>query len=240
MVLLAGSLVDGGDNADDSTFTAFAVLDQRALALAAVAWLTVTAFVLRGLRAHPHDAFGAANAVTTLRAAIAIGIVALIPLGGEPGVALPAPMTGGLLWLLSATSAFALVLDAVDGALARAAGLVSPFGARFDVEVDSLSGLVLCLLIWRTGEVGSWVIAIGTLRYLFVGWSLIQPALRKPPAPSRRRKAIGALSTAALCAIVTPVVDPPVSTALAVVALAALLSSFGSDVFALLGSPDST
>ena len=82
----------------------------------------------------------------------------------------------------------ALSLDAVDGWLARRLGLASRFGARFDLEIDALLILILAVLVWQTGRVGAWLLAIGAMRYAFAALGMILPMLRRPLRPSRRRK----------------------------------------------------
>ena len=69
-------------------------------------------------------------------------------------------------------SVVALVLDAVDGWVARRTGTASPLGARFDGEVDAL--LILVLSVYVSNLIGPWVLAIGAARYLFLvaGWLL--------------------------------------------------------------------
>ena len=63
--------------------------------------------------------------MTLTRASLACGVGALV-----------AACAAGRL--LVALAAVALVLDAVDGRVARRTGTVSPFGARFDMEVDAV------------------------------------------------------------------------------------------------------
>ena len=57
----------------------------------------------------------------------------------------------------------ALVLDWVDGQVARRTGTVTAFGARFDMEVDAF--LILVLSVYVAGSFGPWVLAIGLARY---------------------------------------------------------------------------
>ena len=66
------------------------------------------------------------------------------------------------------------------------------FGARFDLEIDAWLILVLALLVWQSGRVGPWVLAIGLMRYVFVLASWYLPALRGPLPPSRRRQGMRA------------------------------------------------
>jgi phosphatidylglycerophosphate synthase len=168
--------------------------------------------------------FGVANQVTLLRT----GLVCLI--GG-------ALLAGGALtplgWSLAALVATALSLDGVDGWLARRFGLTSDFGARFDLEIDALLILILAVLVWQTGRVGPWVLAIGLLRYMFVlaGWLL--PWLRRPLPPSRRRQAVCVQQGISLLLCLLPPVGTILAAACAGVALLALLASFAADIIYL-------
>ena len=58
-----------------------------------------------------------------------------------------------------------LVLDAVDGRVARRTGTTSSFGARFDGEADAF--LILVLSVYVAARLGSWVLVIGAARYAF-------------------------------------------------------------------------
>lgn len=181
---------------------------------------------------HPANRFGAANAVTLARAAGAalLGGVALAG-GPPPGatVATPAGMVGAA-YLLAGFSAALLALDGIDGWLARRAGLASRFGARFDMEVDALTALVLSALAWQMGKAGPWVLGIGLARYAFVLAGAVWPRLAAPPPPSNRRKAVCVLQLGTLTLVLLPGVTPPVSAALAAFALAALAWSFARDI----------
>lgn len=171
--------------------------------------------------------FGLPNQVTLLRA----GLVCLA------GGALAASDVGRG-WSLPALVAFALILDGLDGWLARRLNLVSAFGARFDMEVDTLLLLILALLVWQAEQTGAWVLLIGLLRYAFVAAGLIRPELRGPLFPSLRRKAVCGLQGALLLLCLLPPVSPVVATGLAGFALTGLVISFAIDLAWLLrGTP---
>ena len=169
----------------------------------------------------PRDRFGPANGVTLARGAGA-AILAAFALAGPPGAA-PG-------WGLALASAGLLVLDGVDGWLARRTGLVSAFGARFDLEVDALTGLVLAALAFGLGKAGAWVLAIGLMRYAFVALGYLRPAFAAPLPPSLRRKAVCVAQLGLLTLLLAPPVVPPVSGLLAGAALALLAWSFARDL----------
>lgn len=177
--------------------------------------------------------FGIANQVTLLRA----GLVCLA--GGALLAGGPSPISG---WSLAAVVAAALSLDAVDGWLARRLCLASSFGARFDLEIDALLILVLALLVWQTGRVGPWVLAIGLMRYVFVLASWCFSTLRRPLPPSRRRQAVCVQQGVALLLCLLPPVGSLLANVSAGLALLALLASFAADIIYLLrvsGTPTS-
>lgn len=174
-----------------------------------------------------HRSFGLANQVTLLRA----GLVCLVG-----GTLLASGSSPSSSWSVAGLIALALSLDGLDGWLARRLGLVSAFGARFDVEVDALFLLILALLVWQSGKVDAWILTIGLMRYLFVLASALYPSLRRPLPDSRRRKTVCVVQGVALFICLLPSVAPLIASMVAAIALAALTASFATDVRWLLGS----
>ncbi len=99
----------------------------------ACAMITGAALV-RGLVRHGRDGLGPADVVTLVRATLACGVAALT----ADAFGRPARVTA-----LLALAVVAIVLDGVDGWVARRTGTASTFGARFDMEVDAFLILVL-------------------------------------------------------------------------------------------------
>lgn len=166
--------------------------------------------------------------MTTFRAILVAGI----------SVALVEPRASATLWAAVAAALFVTLLDGVDGWIARRTGTATTFGARFDMEVDAALILVLSGLAWRYDKTGAWVILSGLLRYLFVLAGSQWPWLQRPLPPSRRRQTICVVQVVALIMTVVPIVTPPLSVAIAAVALAALCVSFAIDVVWLWGRPE--
>ena len=83
---------------------------------------------------HPGPGLGPANRLTLARATLVLTLAALALL---PGV-----FTGEGYWWIVGLSTSALVLDGLDGPLARRTGTESAFGARFDMELDAFLLLV--------------------------------------------------------------------------------------------------
>ena len=122
----------------------------------------------------------------------------------------------------------------MDGWLARRCGVASHFGARFDLEVDSLLILILAVLVWQSGRVGAWVLAIGLARYAFVlaGWLCRCCAPRCRRAAGARRYASSRVSLC--CSACCRRSGAPAPSLGAGLALAGLLASFAADIIYLV------
>jgi phosphatidylglycerophosphate synthase len=193
---------------------------QVATALASYAVVAATvvlaaAWHLKGMN------FGLANQVTLLRT----GLACLVA-----GALLAAADGAYVSWSVAGVVGLALSLDAVDGWLARRLGLASPFGARFDLEIDALLILILALLVWQSGRAGVWVLAIGGMRYGFVALGMIWPPGRRPLPPRWRRKAVCALIGILLLVAILPPTPLWLAGAAAALALLSQLASFAIDL----------
>lgn len=176
------------------------------------------------VRSYPHEQLGIANMVTLSRSAI---IAALCGLLVTPGL-----LTGNdqLAWAVLAITIFSLSLDGVDGYFARRQGLTSAFGARFDMEIDSIFALLLAILCWQSGKAGAWVLVLGGMRYLFLAAALAWPWLLAPLPERFSRKAICVIQIGVLIALLAPIISGPLSWTIAAIGTALLVFSFGRDV----------
>lgn len=207
------------------------------LVVSTIVWSGMLVCIYRGLRHHhPHLLFGSANAVTSVRAAGTAFLAGLIPLAHHSAV-FQAQNNSPLLWALTILVLTLLALDGVDGYLARRSQLESSFGARFDMEIDAFLALVLSLLIWRAGITGFWVLALGSLRYLFIAASIWSQPLRGELFPSMRRKLVCVIQIAALCIMLSPLLSATLTSAVGLVALLCLTVSFGIDLRWLYQQP---
>ncbi len=170
----------------------------------------------------PKGELGAANRVTLGRATL---ILPLSPLAVQP-----IRLTDDMAWCIIAVATVALVLDGVDGWVARRSQTASAFGVRFDMELDSFLMLVLSILVWRSGKVGAWAILIGLPRYLYVAGGWVWPMLRAELPPSVRRKAVCVAQGVLLLVCLGPIISPVLATAAAAAALAVLAYSFAVDI----------
>jgi phosphatidylglycerophosphate synthase len=183
-------------------------------------------------RAHAHRRLGTANLVTLVRAALAAwaaGLLAAPVVTWQVAPAL-APLEPKVAWLAVALAAAFAVLDGVDGPLARRAGLASPFGARFDMEVDAFFILVLAALVWQHEKAGPWVFGCGLMRYAFVAAAWPLPWMGGPLTPTVRGKTVAVVQFVGLAVALAPIVPSPVSDTVAAVTLALLGWSFAVDV----------
>jgi phosphatidylglycerophosphate synthase len=187
--------------------------------LAAISYLVVsTVLLLRGLRRSGAVRFGPANLVTAARSTL-VGIVA--------GLVVESFVFAVPVILLLAIVVPALLLDAVDGWVARRTTSASELGARFDMEVDAF--LLLALSMYVARELGPWVLAIGLMRYAFVGAGYLFPWLRRQLPFRYWRKVVTAAQGIALAFSATGLV-PWLGVVLVAIALALLVESFGRDV----------
>jgi len=187
---------------------------------AGVAYLVVSTLLLTiGLRRRRARRFGAANAVTATRSML-VGFVTALTAAALEGTASTA--------LLVTLVTIALLLDGVDGYVARRTGSESELGARFDMEVDAFLLLVLC--VYDVRFVGWWVLSIGLLRYAFIAAGWLLPWMRETLPPRYWRKVVTAVCGVALAVVASQLLPPPANAAVALVALLLVLESFGRDV----------
>ena len=194
--------------------------------LGATGWLVGTACglvtaagLVHGLNRSGSGVLGAANRVTLTRATL-VGAVTALVADALLGPANVAAVVG--------LAVVALVLDAVDGWVARRTGTVSALGARFDMEVDAF--LILVLSVYVAQSVGPWVLAIGAARYAAWAAGWVVPWMRTPVPPRYWRKPVAAIQGIVLTAAAAdqlPGVAINIAIAMAMVLLA---ESFGRDV----------
>lgn len=214
----------------------------RAGTTAAVAsvgiYATVAALLLQAVAApNAPRRFGTANAVTLLRAGIAalvmgLALEALATGGGL--LARPGEIGGVWAWTVPVGAVVAMILDGIDGWLARRGRIASVFGARFDMETDALLVLGLSLAVLASGRAGSWVLLAGALRYGFVAAGALWPALNAPLPPSFRRKTLCVAIGIALVIGLVPAVPAAATGVLIGGGVLALVYSFAVDTVWLL------
>ncbi|MDH2327934.1 CDP-alcohol phosphatidyltransferase family protein [Cereibacter sp. SYSU M97828] len=184
----------------------------------AAIFAAVASVVVAGASRYPHPRIGFCNVLTFARLALACLLASRI--GDEPG------------WPEVFVAVAALATDGFDGWAARRTGLISRFGARFDMEVDS--GLALVLACLAAGRLGGWVMVLGVMRYLWLAAASLVPRLNGTLPDSMARKTVCVIQIAALIAAICPAVPPLAAIAAASFAGLLLIWSFGRDALWLL------
>ena len=174
----------------------------------------------RGLSHYRADRMSPADWVTLARATLAVGVAALVAASFGEHVQIT---------LLVSLAAVALVLDAVDGWVARRTRTEGMLGARFDGEVDAF--LILVLSVYVARSAGAWVLAIGAARYAFLAAGWLLPWMRAPLPPRYWRKFVAATEGIVLTVAASAVLPAALMRAALVLALALLAESFGRDVW---------
>lgn len=134
------------------------------------------------------DRLGPANLVTLVRTflVLVVAVLALVTPDGR--------------WPITLLATAALVLDGVDGWVARRTGTVSPVGARFDMEVDAILVLVLAVHVAERLGLG-WVLFIGAARYLLALAVWIAPWMGTPVPQRYWRKVVAVAQVVTLLVV---------------------------------------
>lgn len=130
--------------------------------------------------------------------------------------------------VLIGLAAASLILDAVDGQVARRTGTASRFGARFDMESDSVLAIVLSVFI--ATSLGWWAAMIGLFRYAFVLASWAMPWLCSPLPPRMSRKVVAASQGVVLVVVSAGLLPVPMAQAFVAISIGTLVWSFGTDI----------
>lgn len=193
------------------------------IAAAGTGLALVTVAAVSVVRRRPSQS-GPADRVTLLRAVLIGGCASLVVL--SIWGALPTRS-----WWLVLLAIPAVLLDAVDGAVARRTGTATTAGARLDMETDAIALLVLSIPVAMT--VGWWALLIGLMRYLFVAASWVRPALLGKLGFSQFRRIVAGTQSVVLVIILLPVTPVALAVPATAVALALLAASFGRDALVL-------
>lgn len=180
---------------------------------------------------HPFQSFGAANTVTLIRFVLTCLLAGLAIELSFFNSYLSEPYPGFFLGIAAA----GLILDGLDGFLARRLGIESAFGARFDMEVDAFQILALSVIAAMLSKAGWWVLLSGALRYAFVAAAFFNVALNRPLPASFRRKCVAVVQNGVLVMLLSPAFVPPWSGYAAAGALVLLVYSFATEIVWLLG-----
>ena len=165
--------------------------------------------------------FGLANCVTMVRSLLAAVVGCLIGSPPSADIAIAATLI----------SMVALLMDGLDGFVARKTDTCTEYGAQLDMEVDAWFMLVLSVLVYQWTNAGVWVLFCGLVRYAWVAVQLWVPWFNRPlpSEPALRRKTACVLGVGGLALALYPWPWPSFNTGLAGVATLALAVSFAID-----------
>ena len=191
-------------------------LSERALVWALTA-LFVPVLASEGVRrSSPIVVMGLANRITLFRGLLIGWIAAFCTSAGSDDQ---------MLWVAGVAS-LALILDGLDGLVARATHGESAYGAQLDMEFDALLMLILSWLAVQWGQAGAWVLFCGLARYVWIAVQMAVPWFRRSLPESFRRKTACVVGIVGLIMTVAPL---PWSVLWAATATATLGISFWID-----------
>jgi CDP-diacylglycerol--glycerol-3-phosphate 3-phosphatidyltransferase len=211
---------------------------------AAVRWLlptgAVTAFVggyawrhrrtLRTADGVRIDSLGLANWITLARAVLLAGVSGFVVV--DPG--------GLLAWGPAVGYGTAVVLDGVDGAVARSVGTETRLGERLDMAVDTTGFVVAPLVAAAWGLLPVWYLSLSAARYCYRGalflWRQAGGEVGTLP-PSQVRRPLAALQMAFITVALLPPMPTPLIRSVAPVVLLPSLMVFARDWLAVTVSP---
>jgi phosphatidylglycerophosphate synthase len=135
---------------------------------------------------------------------------------------------------VTAAAILALLLDGVDGAVARRTRTTSEYGGQLDMELDSILMMVLSVLAWLWDRAGVWVLFCGLARYAWVATQMVLPWFCRPLPPAFRRKTACVVGIGGLTGSLAPWPWAGVDFTLAAGATLALAVSFAIDIVWLI------
>jgi len=150
---------------------------------------------------------------------------------------LPRP-SGWLAWIPGILYTLAVLIDFLDGYLARITNHVTRLGEIMDMHLDGLGVLVSTLLIVPYNPVPWWYVFIGLARYFFLAgtwlWNRSGKPLYEMPSSNRRRGLAG-LQMGFIFVMLWPLFSPPGTHLIALGFGFSLLLSFTWDWLIVIG-----
>lgn len=178
---------------------------------------------------HPwRRVLGLANTVTLLRG----GLYAVV------AGFLVVPATTDLVWVPAVCYGFGVVLDKLDGTVARTVGERTPLGARLDLTFDTFGFVVAPVLAVLWGRLPVWYLSLSAARYVYLG-GIRWRQYRDRPVFDRPDSDIGRYLAAVQMVFLTVALVPTVPTravfTLAPVVLTPSLAVFLRDFLVVSG-----
>jgi len=218
--LCAGhALLQSGWNPENAVWW----LLSGALTFAVVVW-RISIALIRETQSLPHSFFpGLANRITIFRGLVICGLAGFLFSKWPEGIAVWVPGT------LFGTS---LLLDCLDGYVARLRNETSAFGEFLDRDFDALGTLIAVLLIIRYQRLPYWYVTIGATYYVFIlaqWWRQKRGQPIYPLPPSKFRRYASALQSLFITAVLLPLPLIPEPSFIAVIFAIPVLAGFLRD-----------
>ena len=208
-------------------------------ASAAAAWIYWHFRQLLPLNRRAGDAdlfqdLGAANRITLLRGILVAHLAGftLLPWSRMSTGPLPWPWIPGMLY------GAAVILDAMDGYVARRTGRVTEMGGHLDMETDALGLLAASVVAVTADQLPPAYLVAGLAYYLFTSGIRIRQFLGKPSGkvgPWQGARIIAGCQMALVAAALLPPIGPPATTLAAWIVMTPLLAGFARDWLIVCG-----
>jgi CDP-diacylglycerol--glycerol-3-phosphate 3-phosphatidyltransferase len=178
----------------------------------------------------PAPTLGIANGVTLGRGWLYAGVAGFL-------LVVP-PADSAWRWLPVVWYGSGVVLDWIDGALARSVGRRSELGEKLDMAFDTVGFLVAPLVGVAWGQLPAWYLSISAARYLFKagrGWRRARGLDVYDLPPSRVRRPLAGVQMAFITAALVPVIPARVVFPAAAAVVTPSLVVFARDYLVVSG-----
>ena len=149
-------------------------------------------------RSAPITIMGVANRITLVRGVMIGWIAAFCTSVG----------TDDQMFWVAVVASVALVMDGLDGLVARATRSESAYGAQLDMECDALLMMILSWLAVQWDQAGIWVLFCGLARYVWIAAQVALPWFRRALPESFRRKTACVVGIVGLIMTIAPIPWP--------------------------------
>jgi CDP-diacylglycerol--glycerol-3-phosphate 3-phosphatidyltransferase len=198
--------------------------------VAGACWAGQLWYAGRGLdRVRPwRYVFGLANSITLLRGGLYAVVAGFVVV----------PVTADLAWVPAVCYGTGVVLDKLDGAVARTVGEQTPLGTRLDMAFDTFGFVVAPLVAVLWGRLPVWYLSIAAARYVYLGgvrWRRLRgrPVGERPD--SDLGKYLAGVQMVFLTVALVPLVPSDILSTVAPAVLAPSLAVFARDFLVVSG-----